>query len=167
MPVNDYRLMGTHGSSESKIGHVIEFFGNTLLDEHMAECGRVGRDPLHRLLNPKPDCRDMLRRLSDHGIALAIVSDCGFDVPAIWPRTPFAHLFTITMFSCVLGIRKPDARLYEAAMDGLGVTPSACMFIGDRGSNELQVARNLGLAAYLLDDQPADQSTVLRVDVHA
>jgi putative hydrolase of the HAD superfamily len=132
----------------------------------MAECVRVRREAIHRLLNPKPDCIDMLRRLSDHGIALVIVSDRVFDMPEIWPRTPFADLFTITVFSCVLGIRKPDARLYEAAMDGLGVTPSECMFIGDGGSNELQGARNLGTAAYMLDDQPADQSTVLQVNVH-
>lgn len=166
MSVNDHRLMGTHGSSESEIRHVMESFGITLLDEQMAECVRVRRDAMHRLLNPKPDCLDMLRRLSDHGIALAVISDCVFDVPAIWPGTPFADLFTITVFSCLLGIRKPDARLYEAAMDGLGVTPPECMFIGDGGSNELQGARNLGIAAYMLDDQPEDQSTVLRVDVH-
>ena len=166
MSVNDHRLMGTHGSSESEIRHVMESFGITLLDEQMAECVRVRRDAMHRLLNPKPDCIDMLRRLSDHGIALAVISDCVFDVPAIWPGTPFADLFTITVFSCLLGIRKPDARLYEAAMDGLGVTPPECMFIGDGGSNELQGARNLGIAAYMLDDQPEDQSTVLRVDVH-
>jgi len=166
MSANDDRLMGTHGSSESEIGHVMESFGNTLLGEQMSECVRVRRDAMHRLLNPKPDCLDMLQQLSDHGIALALVSDCVFDVPAIWPSTPFADLFTITVFSCVLGIRKPDARLYEAAMDGLGVTPSECLFIGDGGSNELQGARNLGIAAYMLDDQPADQSTVLRVDVH-
>ena len=166
MSVNDHRLMGRHGSSESEIRHVMESFGITLLDEQMAECVRVRRDAMHRLLNPKPDCIDMLRRLSDHGIALAVISDCVFDVPAIWPGTPFAALFTITVFSCLLGIRKPDARLYEAAMDGLGVTPPECMFIGDGGSNELQGARNLGIAAYMLDDQPEDQSTVLRVDVH-
>ena len=166
MSVNDHRLMGTHGSSESEIRHVMESFGITLLDEQMTECVRVRRDAMHRLLNPKPGCIDMLRRLSDHGIALAVISDCVFDVPAIWPSTPFADLFTITVFSCLLGIRKPDARLYEAAMDGLGVTPPECMFIGDGGSNELQGARNLGIAAYMLDDQPEDQSTVLRVDVH-
>jgi FMN phosphatase YigB (HAD superfamily) len=48
-------------------------------------------------------------------------------------------------------------------MDSLGVTPSECLFlfIGDRGSNELQRARNLSIAAYMLDDQPADQRTGL------
>ena len=46
-------------------------------------------------------------------------------------------------------------------MDSLGVTPSECLFLGDRGSNELQRARNLSIAGYMLDDQPADQRTGL------
>ena len=32
--------------------------------------------------------------------------------------------------------------------------PSDCLFIGDGGSNELQGAPKLGIAAYMLDDQP-------------
>ena len=51
-------------------------------------------------------------------------------------------------------------------MDGMGVTSSQRLFIGDGGSNELQGARNLNIAAYMLNDQPTDQRTVLRVDIH-
>lgn len=166
MSVNDDRLKGTNRSSEAEIVHVMKLIGVTLSDDQMNECVQVRREAMNQWLIPKPGCIDMLRRLSDDGIGLALVSDCVFDVPAIWPSTPFAELLTTTVFSCVLGVRKPDARLYETAMDGLGVTPSQCLFIGDGGSNELHGARDLGIAAYMLDDQPADQSTVLRVDVH-
>jgi len=51
-------------------------------------------------------------------------------------------------------------------MHQLGVTSGDCIFIGDGGSNELQGARDLGIDAYFLDDQPADQSKVLRVDMY-
>lgn len=99
-------------------------------------------------------------------IETALVSDCVFDVPAVWSSTPLAEHFSATVFSCVLAARKPDARLYENAMHQLGVTSGDWIFIGDGGSNELQGARDLGIDAYFLDDQPADQSKVLRVDVH-
>jgi len=166
MSVNDDRLKGTNRSSEAEIGHVMRLIGVTLSDDQMGECVRVRREAMKQWLDPKLGCIDMLRKLADQGVRLALVSDCVFDVPAIWRSTPFAALLTTTVFSCVLGVRKPDALLYETAMDGLGVIPSECLFIGDGGSNELQGARNLGIAAYMLDDQPADQSTVLRVDVH-
>jgi putative hydrolase of the HAD superfamily len=166
MSVNDDRLKGTFGSSEGEIGHVMEMFEVTLSDDQMSECVRVRREAMKQWLIPKPACIESLRKLADRGVSLALVSDCVFDVPAIWPSTPFAELLTTTVFSCMLGVRKPDARLYETAMEGLGVSPSECIFIGDGGSNELQGARELGIAAYMLDDQPADQSTVLRVDVH-
>ena len=166
MSVNDDRLKGTIGSSGGEIGHVMGLFGVTLSDDQMAECVQVRRDAMPSWLEPKPDCIETMQQLKDSGIEIALVSDCVFDVPAVWPSTPFAPLFSTTVFSCELGTRKPDALLYETAMAGLGVTPSKCLFIGDGGSNELQGARDLGIAAYMLDDQPTDLTTVLRVDVH-
>ena len=154
MSVNDDRLKGTNGSSEGDIGEVMGLLGTTLSNEQMEECVQVRRDATSRLLVPKPNCIETLRQLSDSGVRLALVSDCVFDVPAIWPSSRFAKMFSTTVFSCVLGVRKPDARLYKTAMDGLGVMPSDCLFIGDGGSNELQGAPKLGIAAYMLDDQP-------------
>ncbi len=166
MSVNDGRLNGSFGSSEGEIGHVTELFDITLSDDQMGESVGLRRDAMAKWLNPKPGCVEMLRRLAQSDINVALVSDCVFDVPAVWTSTPFAELFNTTVFSCVLAARKPDARLYENAMHQLGVTSGDCIFIGDGGSNELQGARDLGIDAYFLDDQPADQSKVLRVDVH-
>ncbi|MDP6822987.1 MAG: HAD hydrolase-like protein [Dehalococcoidia bacterium] len=166
MSVNDDRLKGTFGSSEGEIGHVMDLSGITLSNGQLAECVRIRRAAMGPWLEPKPGCFETLQQLSDDGIALGLVSDCVFDVPAVWPSTPFAGLFSTTVFSCVEGRRKPDARLYEKAMADLGIRPAESIFVGDGGSNELQGARDLGISAYFLDDQAQDLSTVMRVDVH-
>lgn len=166
MSINDDRLKGTNRSSEGEIEQAMGLVGVTLSDEQMAECVQMRRDAMRSRLVPRPDCIDMLTRLAGSGVEIALVSDCVHDVPAVWSSTPFADLLTTAIFSCVEGTRKPDPRLYESAMSGLGVTPAESIFIGDGGSNELQGASDLGIDAYLLDDQPADLSTVLRVDIH-
>lgn len=166
MSINDDRLKGTNRTTEGEIEQAMGLVDVTLSDEQMAECVQMRRDAMKTRLVPKPDCIDMLTGLAASGVKIALVSDCVHDVPDIWPSTPFAGLITTAVFSCVEGTRKPDPRLYEAAMSGLGVTPEECLFIGDGGSNELQGASDLGIDAYLLDDQPADLSTVLRVDIH-
>ncbi|MBT5319238.1 MAG: HAD-IA family hydrolase, partial [Chloroflexi bacterium] len=166
MSINDDRLKGTNRSSEGEIEQAMRLVGVTLSEEQMAECVQMRYDAMKFRLAPKPGCIEMLTQLAASGVRLGLVSDCVHDVPAIWPSTPFADLLTTTVFSCVEGTRKPDPALYHTAMNGLGVTPSESIFIGDGGSNELQGARDLGISAYFLDDQPEDQSTVLRVDVH-
>ena len=141
MSVNDDRLKGTNGSSEGETGQVMDWVGITLSAKQM-------------------------QQLKKPGIGIALVSDCVIEMPVVWPSTPFAPLFETTVFSRELGARKPDAHLYERAMKSLGVTQSDCLFVADGGSNELKGARELGIAAYFLDDQSADLSTVMRVDVH-
>jgi putative hydrolase of the HAD superfamily len=46
--------------------------------------------------------------------------------------------------SCKVGLRKPDARIYELACSALGVQPRQAVFLDDIGSN-LKAARALGM----------------------
>ena len=88
MSVNDGRLNGSFGSSEGEIGHVTGLFGITLSDAQMAEAVQLRRDTMASWLTPKPGCIEMLRQLSASQIETALVSDCVFDVPAVWSSTP-------------------------------------------------------------------------------
>jgi putative hydrolase of the HAD superfamily len=56
--------------------------------------------------------------------------------------------------------------MYLTALEQLGVQPASSLFVGDGGSNELAGAKEVGMRSLLLDDQPVDQTKVLRVDVH-
>lgn len=166
MGVNDHRLNGTFGSSEGEIAHVAGLFGATISQSQMEHCVQLRRKAMREWLAPKDGTLELLDELIKSGYRLALVSDCVFDVPASWDLTPMASRIPVKAFSCELGLRKPDPRMYRTALEQLRVVPSEALFVGDGGSNELAGAEAIGMFALLLDDQPADQSTVLRVDVH-
>ena len=56
-----------------------------------------------------------------------------------------ASLFDDVIFSCDVGILKPDKEIYELAMAHLNVKPEASMFVGDGGSSELMGAKLVGM----------------------
>ena len=164
MAVNNDRLLGTLGSSEGDIRHVATLFGVEVTDDQMAACMSSRRAATMEWLTPKPRTIETLTRLTELNCKLALVSDCVFDIPAVWGKTPMSELIPTTVFSCVEGLRKPDTRMYQRALTGLGVSPEVALFVGDGGSDELKGAVNAGIYAVHLDDQPS-VSEVLRVDV--
>ena len=165
MSVNDDRLLGTFGSSEGDILHVASLFGIKVTAHQLAECMQSRRAAMLEWLTPKPRTIETLTRLTELHCKLALVSDCVFDVPAVWNMTPMSELIPTTVFSCVEGFRKPDRRMYLRALIRLGVSPETALFVGDGGSDELRGAVNAGIPAVRLDDQSPDASEVLRVGV--
>ena len=56
--------------------------------------------------------------------------------------------------STVLGIAKPDARIFEAALSELGVAPAHAIYVGDSYSADMVGGKNAGLwTAWLVGDQ--------------
>ena len=165
MPVNNDRLLGTFGSSEGDIQHVASLFGLNVRDHQMAECVHSRRAAMLEWLTPKTRTMNILTRLTELDIKLALVSDCSFDVPAVWERTPLSGMITTTVFSCVERLRKPDKGMYLRALAMLDVRAASALFVGDGGSDELRGAERLGISAVLLDDHPKDSSKEFRVDV--
>ncbi len=164
MAVNDGRLNGSFGSSEAEVEHVAAQFGIVPSDEQMRRCVAVRRDAVRRWVTPEPETVAALESLVSNQTKLALVSDCVFDVPAIWAGSGLAPFFDTTVFSCEQRIRKPDRRMYETALGSLDIGPDDALFVGDGGSGELQGADSLGIDAVLLDSHSAAPD-VLRVDV--
>ncbi|MBM4334598.1 MAG: HAD family phosphatase [Deltaproteobacteria bacterium] len=59
-------------------------------------------------------------------------------------------LFDAFVESAVVGLRKPDPRIYRYACDALGVAPEASIFLDDIGAN-LKAARALGMHTIKVD----------------
>lgn len=91
---------------------------------------------------PVLDALDALRR---GGLRLGLVSDCTAETPLAWPHSPLAPRFDVAVFSCVIGLRKPDPRVYVQATRTLAVSPQECVYVGDGGSRELSGAALLGM----------------------
>jgi epoxide hydrolase-like predicted phosphatase len=59
--------------------------------------------------------------------------------------------FDVFVESCVVGLRKPDPRIYRHVLAQLGVPAAEAVFLDDIGRN-LKPARALGMATLKVDD---------------
>jgi putative hydrolase of the HAD superfamily len=163
MSINDGRLDGSFGSSEGDIQTVAELVGVEVSESQMEQCKELRRSSTRKFLTPKDGTIEMLDELLGMGFALGLVTDCVFDVPAIWPETPFASYFSAMHFSCVTHVRKPDSRAYLGVLESLGISPSDALFVGDGGSDELNGATRTGIYALMIDDIDGSGVDMLRV----
>jgi putative hydrolase of the HAD superfamily len=85
---------------------------------------------------------DDLRRI---GVRTALVSNADAMEVAAYGSSPLAGRFDAEVFSCEVGLVKPETEIYLHALRALDLDASECIFVGDGGSNELEGARSVGL----------------------
>jgi putative hydrolase of the HAD superfamily len=120
------------------------------LDGDVDELIGLRRDWAKRTLVPRPDALETLAELRRRGHRLGLISVCSEDVPHVWDATPLAGKLDETVFSCDVGISKPDPRIYEIACERLEVEPAECLFVGDGANDELPGAERVGMTAVQL-----------------
>jgi putative hydrolase of the HAD superfamily len=108
------------------------------------------RDWTKRSLQPRPDALETLAELRRRGHLLGLISVCSQDVPHVWAETPFADALDEVVFSCDVGVSKPDPWIYEIACERLGVEAADCLFVGDGANDELPGAERVGMTALQL-----------------
>ncbi len=89
---------------------------------------------------------ETLRALRAAGLRLGLISNADVMEVAPWPSCPLAGLFDVALFSCEVGLVKPEPEIYERCTQALGVSPTQCLFVGDGGSNELVAAKQAGMS---------------------
>ncbi|HEX3567212.1 MAG TPA: HAD family phosphatase [Acidimicrobiales bacterium] len=78
------------------------------------------------------------------GIRLALLSNAPHPQADAMDAFSWAGLFGHRLYSCRLGIAKPDPSIYEQALDTIGATPEQTLFIDDKPANT-RAARRLGI----------------------
>jgi putative hydrolase of the HAD superfamily len=89
---------------------------------------------------------DCLRDLKDAGIFVGMLSNMVPDFEPHWPKMVPPTLFDDFVFSYRVGVRKPDARIYDLSAKRAGVGPESCILIDDLSQN-CEGARNAGWKA--------------------
>jgi putative hydrolase of the HAD superfamily len=93
---------------------------------------------------------DALKRLKERGKLLALLSNADTMEIAVWGDSEASQLFDVAVFSCLVGLVKPERGIYELCLRELGVDASEAVFVGDGGSDELQGARDAGMTAVMV-----------------
>jgi len=130
--------------------HLRALLGDLEVDGDIDELIALRRDWTKRSLIPRADALETLAELRRRGHRLGLISVCSQDVPEVWDETPLAGSLDETVFSCEVGISKPDPRIYEIACERLEVEPAECLFVGDGANDELPGAERAGMTAVQL-----------------
>lgn len=144
------RDTGAFGSVEGDLRQVCLALGVDPDPDRLASAAAVRTEAYARTVRVRPGSIRTLEEIRRMGCKTALVSDCGFEIPAIWPATPFPPYLDAAVFSAEVGVAKPDPRIYHIACDRLGVTADRCLYVGDGGSRELTGAKAVGMHPVLI-----------------
>jgi putative hydrolase of the HAD superfamily len=139
------RATGTFASLEENILFICQMLETPVETDQVLAATRLWIDYKKQGLKPLPDALVVLSTLKKAGYLIGMISDCSYEIPGHWRRTPFASLIDCPIFSCLVGTKKPDPRIYALACEGLAIQPSACLYVGDGSSHELTGAARFGM----------------------
>jgi putative hydrolase of the HAD superfamily len=110
---------------------------------------------------PRPRMLAAIRRLRAGGLRVAALTNNWRTAAGAAARPLRAH-FDVFIESSVVGLRKPDPRIYTLVCEALGVPPSRAAFLDDIGRN-LKAARALGMTTIKVDDPDVALAELSRV----
>lgn len=111
-------------------------------------------DDTARWSNPVPAVVDLISDLLAGGVPVGILSNAPHAFAAALRSLPWATELTATIFSCEVGVAKPDPAIYLAAAAAINHEPGRTLFFDDRSRN-IVGAHQVGMRAALWQD--ADQ----------
>lgn len=98
-------------------------------------------------LRPREAMLAPARKTRQIGLRIALLSNLPTPLrDALETDAPWLPQFDVRTYSCVLGVTKPDAAIYEKCVGDLGLQPSEVVFLDDRPEN-VKGANAVGLHA--------------------
>jgi putative hydrolase of the HAD superfamily len=112
---------------------------------------------------PRPAMLRAIHALRRRGLAVgALTNNWESDGSVGSALSELRAAFDAFVESSVVGLRKPDPRIYLHACEALGVLPAEAVFLDDIGRN-LNAARELGMATIKVDEPGAALAELARV----
>jgi putative hydrolase of the HAD superfamily len=109
------------------------------------------------------DAIPTLEQLRDRGYRLGLISNAGDDanVQRLVNQADLRPFFDIILSSAKLGIRKPNPRIFEYALNHFEIPPSQAVMVGDTLGADILGAQNAGIFAIWITRRastPANQA---------
>lgn len=144
------RITGALGTVPQTMRTLADRLGVALTEEQLAEASRIRRERQEAMFALRPEALPVIGQLREDGLRIGLLSDCTSELSDAWARLPLSRVVDAAVFSCVEGMRKPDARLFLAVAARLSADPARCLYVGDGGGGELTGSSAVGMRAVLL-----------------
>jgi len=106
-----------------------------------------------------PGTAATLARIRRRGFRLGVVSNSDGRVPQLLEDVGLAEPFEVIVDSQLVGVEKPDPRIFEIALERLAASPESAIYVGDYRDVDVVGARRAGLRPVLLDPLELEDGT--------
>jgi len=145
---SERRARGIIKEPNALIRDITDKLGMNISDETIEELARIRYERFDLALkNILPHTVETLKELKKRGKTLILLSNADVCEIRGWKDSPASPYFDHSIFSCHVGLVKPEPEIYEHAVQLSGASKEECLFIGDGGSDELKGAKDFGIAA--------------------
>lgn len=105
---------------------------------------------------------ETLEELRRRGLRLGVISNADGRVDALLAAVGLREHFDFVIDSALVGMEKPDPRIFRMGLERLGVAPEEAVYVGDLYEIDVVGARAAGMTAVLVD--PLNRWTELDCD---
>lgn len=119
------------------------------LDEARSCLARM-HDERHLWCSVREGTGEALNRLRAAGLRLGVVSNSDGRAEQALEAAGLRGYFDVVIDSTLVGYEKPDPRIFQAALDALGVAPEEALYVGDLYEIDVVGAGAAGMSAVLL-----------------
>lgn len=103
-----------------------------------------------------PETVEVLEYFKSKGFRMGVISDTSPSLELTLEAVGIGHYFDCAICSDLVGAMKPDPKIYQVALDALGVKAEESLYVDDYDV-EADGARNMGFTAFHIDrSQPGD-----------
>jgi putative hydrolase of the HAD superfamily len=97
------------------------------------------------------DVESSLKQLRSRGLKIGVVSNWDTRLKSISDGLGLTRLVDFIVISAEVGVRKPDPKIFQLALDKAGVRPEEAIHVGDLPEEDAEGARRAGLRPVLID----------------
>ncbi len=105
---------------------------------------------------PYPEVTTVLRYLIEKNIKLGLISNLASSYKSAFARSNLTEYFNNILFSCDIGLKKPDSRIYNIMIKQFQIIPSQALMIGDNIYTDVAGPKAIGMNAIHLDRNKLD-----------
>jgi putative hydrolase of the HAD superfamily len=121
-------------------------------DDLLRELAYLWFEPVTSYTSVEEDLPPTLAGMRDAGLRLGVISNTfvpGFVHDRQLERAGLIGFLPVRVYSSEVGYRKPDRRIFEAALSRMGVSAQETLFVGDLVKTDIVGARRAGMRTAL------------------
>jgi len=126
--------------------------GFKLTDRQWEQLNWLWYQPLSTKASIEPDLKQTLKKLTNQGLTLGIVSNTFVHSNSLdrhLAQYELLEFFPLRIYSYQLHCRKPHKKIFLAAAEQIGESPRDIIFVGDRIKTDIKGAINAGMIPVL------------------